>query len=267
MSTTLSQTQTVISSLLAAGFSRKEFSARAARHYVGRHPETKKQMFEYGAAEISFNCPMSRVGELVDGMVAEGFRVEKTISGGNAHFTVQWNDGKPGQFIVSDLDEREKELAEMREAQDEPAVDLWTSDEAMAEVEAAEAEMPAEDKQYAYLRRFARDVMGTASKGSRAALQSVKPAAEGKPAAPAAGTFMLRTETQTGEIVEKASKKCYSHAIIGVTAEGEHIVIKWVGSAKLAARSIKYWSNPENKSFEIAYASVYSAAADCITNA
>lgn len=49
----LTQTKTTIEKLKKAGLKRNQFRVQVQRNYIGRHPETGKQCFEYGNVDIS----------------------------------------------------------------------------------------------------------------------------------------------------------------------------------------------------------------------
>lgn len=69
------QAQNAIDKLKAAGFKRREFRVRTDRRYIGRHPDTGRQMFEYGDVSISLRAPKIRQFQLVRQMAEQGLHI------------------------------------------------------------------------------------------------------------------------------------------------------------------------------------------------
>lgn len=98
------QAQTVIDKLLASGLARSEFSVRTDRIYVGTHPDTGKQCYEYGDVLIILKCNSERQNEMAKSIALQGLRVEfyKYESGRLSpyiHVCYGW-DFKPGLYLV-----------------------------------------------------------------------------------------------------------------------------------------------------------------------
>ena len=103
----LEQTQRAIGAMKASGFDRHDFKARVERHYIGRHPETGRKLYEYGDAIVYLLCPSAK-------FVSDG-RVRMMLNTGDLDVTELRYDGHlkyvrvrsgTGQRKVVDLNSR-----------------------------------------------------------------------------------------------------------------------------------------------------------------
>lgn len=69
------QAQSAIEKLKAAGLKRREFRVATERRYIGKHPNTGKQTYEYGDVVITVFSPKLRQLQLARAMAAQGLHV------------------------------------------------------------------------------------------------------------------------------------------------------------------------------------------------
>lgn len=98
------QSQQAIDKLRTAGLKRSEFQVRTERRYIGCHPETGCQMYEYGDPEIIIWANKKRQISLAQEMADQGLYVElyKFADGrdGYPHIEDSWKcQYKPGLYL------------------------------------------------------------------------------------------------------------------------------------------------------------------------
>lgn len=69
------QTKRAIDKLKKSGLSRDEFKVNTERNYIGRHPKTGKQMFEYGEARIVLYASLDKIMSLTKNLLEQGLTV------------------------------------------------------------------------------------------------------------------------------------------------------------------------------------------------
>lgn len=96
------QVKNAIKKLLAADLERSEFSVRVERLYAGIHPDTGKQSYEYGDANILIWSKKERQIKLAPMIAKQGLHVEliklRDGSDGVPYVSDSWRR-KPGLFL------------------------------------------------------------------------------------------------------------------------------------------------------------------------
>ena len=123
----LIQTKQAIDNLKIAGFRRSEFSVRAERNYVGRHPNTGKQMFEYGKPRITVFAPMKKVMDLTEAILTQGISVTYSLwQDDEGHRKIGFpkleDDGKGQLLLWNTLKNDKNPLGEIEDIEDINAI-------------------------------------------------------------------------------------------------------------------------------------------------
>lgn len=71
-----SQAQSAIDKLKQAGLKRSQFSVTTERRYCGKHPDTGKEMYEYGDAQIHLKGVWKNLLPFAEAMAKAGLHVE-----------------------------------------------------------------------------------------------------------------------------------------------------------------------------------------------